>query len=61
VTRFEYKFQLDIGSDPPDGDDHTEEALNRLGRDGWELVAVSQCGKGGTYLGFWFKRPISSK
>jgi hypothetical protein len=57
MTRFEYKFGLDIGDEPSDGDDHTEERLNELGDEGWELVAVSPVGKDNRYLGFWFKRP----
>jgi hypothetical protein len=59
MTMFEYKFELDLGNEPADGNDHTEEELNKLGKKGWELVAVSPCGKAQAYLGFWFKRPLS--
>jgi len=58
MEKFEYKFELNLGTEPNDGEDHTEEALNRLGRDGWELVAVSPCGKDNSYLGFFFRRPL---
>ena len=58
--KFEYKFGLNIGEpEPGETADHTEEDLNMLGQDGWELVAVSPCGKDNCYLGYWFKRPIS--
>jgi hypothetical protein len=58
--KFEYKFELNIGDTSADEmEDHTEEELNKLGEQGWELVAVSPCGKGNSYLGYWFKRPIS--
>jgi hypothetical protein len=57
MTKFEYKFGLDIGVHENDDSDYTEEDLNQLGREGWELVSVVQCGKGNAYLGFFFKRP----
>jgi len=58
MKKFEYKFELNLGEDPHDREDHTEDALSTLGNDGWELVAVSPCGKNNSYLGFWFKRPM---
>jgi len=61
MTKFEYKFELNLGEPIDDKPDTTEEELNKLGQDGWELVAVSPCGKENSYLGYWFKRPIESK
>jgi hypothetical protein len=58
MKKYEYKYELNLGSDPDDGEDHTEESLNLLGNEGWDLVAVSPCGKGNSYTGFWFKRPL---
>ena len=57
MKTFEYKFELNLGeTETPGDDDRSEEALNRLGSEGWELVAVSACGKNNSYTGFWFKR-----
>jgi hypothetical protein len=61
MTKFEYKFDLNIGESFTGGDDRTEEELNKRGGEGWELVAVSPCGKDNSYLGYWFKRPSDSK
>jgi hypothetical protein len=61
MTKFEYKFELNIGESFTGGDHRTEEELNKLGGEGWELVAVSPCGKDNSYLGYWFKRPADSK
>lgn len=62
MTKFEYRFELNLGEPTDDTDDDTtEEELNNLGQDGWELVAVSPCGKDNSYLGYWFKRVIESK
>jgi hypothetical protein len=63
MRQFEYKFEVNVG-DPTffvDGEDHQEEELNRLGAEGWELIAVSRCGKDFSYLGYWFKREKDSK
>jgi hypothetical protein len=57
MKKFEYKFELELGSEPKNGEDHMEKSLNWLGGEGWELVAVSPCGMNSTYTGFWFKRP----
>jgi hypothetical protein len=61
MTRFEYKFELNIGEPPHDNNetDYSENQLNAWGAEGWDLVAVSPCGKDNSYLGFWFKRPIA--
>jgi hypothetical protein len=56
MITFEYKFELNIGDGFADDEDHTEEELNKLGSEGWELVAVSPCGKENSCLGYWFKR-----
>ena len=58
--KWKYKFELNIG-EPGPGEvaGREEEELNMFGREGWELVAVSRCGKDFSYLGFWFKRPVS--
>jgi hypothetical protein len=61
MKKFEYKWELNIGVPFSDEDEHTEEELNRLGIEGWELVAVSPCGKENSWLGYWFKREIDSK
>ncbi len=45
--KWQYKFELNL-------EEHT---LNELGQQGWELVAVSPCGKENSYSGFYFKRP----
>jgi hypothetical protein len=58
MTKFEYKFELGVGESLSGKDDQVEVALNKLGSEGWELVTVSPCGKGNSYLGYWFKRPI---
>ena len=58
MKRFEYKFKLDLGYDPSNVENRTEESLNLLGSDGWELVSVGSCGKNNSYSGFYFKRPI---
>jgi hypothetical protein len=44
IPKWEYKAVLHVD----------DESLNKLGREGWELVACG--GKGGNYL--FFKRPI---
>ena len=36
----------------------TEEELNRLGKDGWELVLVVRA-PGGSMGAYWLKRPVS--
>jgi hypothetical protein len=56
--KFEYKFEVNLGEPEADGEDRTELALNQLGQEQWDLVAVCPCGKNNSYLGFWFKRPI---
>jgi hypothetical protein len=60
MKKFEYKFDLTIGESPDPGDDtdYTEEQLNELGAEGWELIAVQHCGKDNSYLGYWFKREL---
>ena len=60
MTHFEYKFELNIGENSPNASmTEIEPALNKLGKDGWELVAVSPCGRDNAYTGYWFKRPLS--
>jgi hypothetical protein len=61
MTKFEYKYALNIGESFTGGDSYVEQELNKLGDEGWELVAVSPCGKDNSYLGYWFKRPSNSK
>jgi hypothetical protein len=61
MTKYEYKFELNVGVDYGDLAENVDEELNKLGDGGWELVAVSPCGKGNSYLGYWFKRPLDSK
>jgi hypothetical protein len=60
MTAFEYRFELNVG-ESEEGMERTEEELNGLGAQGWELVAVTPCGKDNSYLGYWFKRPKDSK
>ena len=49
VTRWEYKL-LHVDAS------NTEEALNRLGADGWEIAGIT---KEETFMpNFWLKRPI---
>lgn len=58
MPKYEYKFELNLGSDPDtknDGD-AVEAELNTLGSEGWELVAVSPTGKENSWTGYWFKR-----
>lgn len=62
MTKFEYKYELNIGeSFTEDEESQAEKALNDLGSQGWELVAVSPCGKENSWLGYYFRRPIESK
>jgi hypothetical protein len=62
MKKFEYKFEVNIGEPSKIQDDpRDEEELNLLGSEGWELVAVSRCGKDFSWLGYWFKREIGSK
>jgi hypothetical protein len=65
MLKFEYKFEVGLDSQISGfdlkGRDPMEGALNDLGKQGWELAAVSPCGKGLSHLGFWFKRPLDSK
>ena len=37
MEKFEYKFEVNLGDDG--GTENTEEELNKLGNEGWELVA----------------------
>lgn len=62
MTKFEYKFELNIGESftAEEEEDRVEAELDELGCEGWELVAVSPCGKENSYLGYWFKRPIEA-
>lgn len=46
IPKWEYKAVLHVD----------DEALNKLGKEGWELVCAG--GKGGNYL--FFKRPIEN-
>ena len=61
MKKFEYKYELNIGLPVGREDDRAEAELNTLGIEGWELVAVSQCGKDNSHLGYWFKRELNSK
>ena len=58
MKKFEYKFEVNIGEPTKLEDDREELELNILGSEGWELVAVNQCGKDFSWLGYWFKREI---
>lgn len=55
MPKYEYKFELNLG-ESVEGFENTEEELDALGNQGWELVAVSPTGKNNSYTGFWFKR-----
>jgi hypothetical protein len=63
MTKFEYKFELNIGESftAEEEEDRVEAELDELGSEGWELVAVSPCGKDNSCLGYWFKRPIEAR
>lgn len=61
MTKFEYKFELNLGVDDDGVVDNVEEELDKLGAEGWELIAVSPCGKDNSYTGYWFMRPLNSK
>jgi hypothetical protein len=52
--KFEYKFEVDIAEQTHDEIGE----LNKLGAEGWELVAVSPYGLNHLCLGYWFKRPL---
>jgi hypothetical protein len=45
----QWEYKLELNSE--------ESELNDLGRQGWELAAVSPCGKENSYTGFFLKRP----
>ena len=51
MTKFEYKFELNLGVDDDGVVDNVEEELDKLGAEGWELIAVSPCGKDNSYTG----------
>jgi hypothetical protein len=60
MPKFEYKFEVNLGE--PAGEKlecTTEQELNVLGAQGWELVAVSPIGKNNSYTGYWFKRALN--
>ena len=62
MTKFQYRFQLNIGKSFSHAEeDRVEEELNDLGNQGWELVAVSPCGTENSYIGYWFKRSLEAK
>jgi hypothetical protein len=54
MTKFEYKFEIGerIGE--------MEEMLNRLGSEGWEMVAALYP-VANSSTAFWLKRPLDSK
>jgi hypothetical protein len=60
MTNWEYKLEINLGSEKRGDDDDPEKAMNEIGADGWELVSVVEVSTktGGKNLAFFFKRPI---
>lgn len=56
MEKWEYLWEVNPGSSRCDDD--MIAALNELGQDGWELVAVSPWGKANVDTAFFFKRRI---
>jgi hypothetical protein len=50
-VKWEYKI------DSPRASNLAEEALDNLGKDGWELIAISPQSAGGGHDRWYFKRP----
>lgn len=57
MKRYEYKCEIDRYLN----EDEIEELLNEYGKDGWELISVSNESKPHYYRDFYFKRKLTIK
>jgi hypothetical protein len=59
-TKWEYQV---LNFDEPGGDDHAQDRLNQLGKEGWELVSVQAYEANGVTQNFFakvcLKRPLA--